>query len=211
MAYRIEHTFEITDPFTILGGETAIEEHLRLDIPASGAERDHLLLLAEAAIRHTIDLTGRSPVAGTTYVHTNHVPARMELPFRAASLDAVEYFKDGETTYTTIATSNFGIHGNTSPSLLFSRDAFTDPSDIELDHPLPIRFTFTTLADDEVDTVAEGETPEARQVSRVFVLCALLFLSHLYENRQAVTYTSSKALEVPLAFKHLVASIARIR
>ena len=174
MAYRIEHTFEITDPFTILGGETAIEEHLRLDIPASGAERDHSPLGGGCHPAH--HRPHRPLTRSRDHIRPHQPRPRSDgAPFRAASLDAVEYFKDGETTYTTIATSNFGIHGNTSPSLLFSRDAFTDPSDIELDHPLPIRFTFTTLADDEVDTVAEGETPEARQVSRVFVLCALLF------------------------------------
>lgn len=227
MAYRIELKHPIADPFAILGGETAVEEHLRIDIPATGgnaaqaAERGHLILLAEAAIRHTIDMTGRSPVTGEAIVHTNTVPQRMELPFRATALTAAEYLKDGASTYSDLGLANFGLHGSTAPALLFSRNSFTDPGDVELDNPLPLRFTFTTAADSEVSVIAVADDPdtvgtdetvaEASQVSRVFQLCALLFLSHLYENRQAVAYSTSKAIEVPLAFKHLVRSIARIR
>ena len=221
MAYRIEYDFPISDPFGLLGGETAIEEHLRIDIPASGAERDHLLLLAEASIRHTIDATGRTPVAGKATVHTNTVPVRMELPFKASTLDSASYLKDGETSYTDLGVDKFGVYGDHSPSILFSRNAFTDPGDTELDHPLPFKFTFTTAADAELDTEAVADDPDTAEVDetaarvyqtpRVFQLCALLFLSHLYENRQAVAYSTSKAIEVPLAFRHLVASIARVK
>jgi len=226
MAYRIEIKHPIADPFTILGGETAVEEHLRIDIPAAGgtaaqtAERNHLLLLAEAAIRHTIDMTGRSPVAGEAVVHTNTVPQRMELPFKATALTAAGYLKDGDLTYTTLGLANFGLHAGTAPAILFARNSFTDPGDVDVDHPLPLRFTFTTAPDDEVSVLAVADDPstgadetvaEASQTSRVFQLCALLFLSHLYENRQAVAYSTSKPIEVPLAFQHLVRSIARIR
>ena len=227
MAYRIEIKHPIGDPFVILGGESAVEEHLRIDIPAAGgtaaqdAERNHLRLLAEAAIRHTIDMTGRSPVAGEAVVDTNTVPQRMELPFKATALTGARYLKDGETSYTTLGLENFGLHSLTAPAILFARNSFTDPGDVDVDHPLPLRFTFTTAADDEVSTLAVADDPstagqdesvaEASQTSRVFQLCALLFLSHLYENRQAVAYATSKPIEVPLAFRHLVRSIARIR
>lgn len=221
MAYRVEFEFNISDPFTLLGGEAVVEEHLRLDIPASGDERTHLLALAEGAIRHTIDLTGRTPVAGTATLHTSTVPVRMDLPFRAASLDSVGYLKDGETTYTTIDAAKFGLFGSHSPAVLFSRDAFTDPGDTELDHPFPFKFVFTTKADEELLTAAVADDPATSetdetaaavyQTSRVWQLAALLFLSHLYENRQAISYSTSKPIEVPLAFRHLVASIARVK
>lgn len=230
MAYRVELKYPIADPFSILGGEAAIEEHLRVDIPVTAdpvpATRTHFLLLAEAAIRHVMDMTGRSPVDGEAVVHTSTVPGRLELPFKASTLTAAEYLKDGELTYTDLNVDNFGIHGDRSPTVLFSRNAFTDPSDTELDNPLPFRFKFDLKADDELKTLGvdavedDPETPddetvaavaEVRQVPRVFQLCGLLFLSHLYENRQAVGYSTAKAFEVPLAFKHLVASIARIK
>lgn len=231
MEYRVELKYPITSAFSILGGENIIEEHLRIDIPASTApnaqERTHLLLLAEAAVRHVMDMTGRSPVNGEAVVYTSTVPRRLELPFKASTLTAAEYLKDGDLTYTTLGpTANFGIYGDRSPTVLFSRNAFTDPSDAELDNPYPFRFKFDVKADDELKTLGvdavpddpetgEDESaaaiPEVRQTAKVFQLCGLLFLAHLYENRQAVGYSTAKAFEVPLAFKHLVASIARIK
>lgn len=220
MAYRIEYDYPISDPLTLLGGEAAVEEHLRLTIPASGAERDHIVLLAEGAIRHVIDMTGRAPVAGEATVHTSTIPVHLSLPFKIKELTSASYLKDGENTYTALDSTHFGVYGNTNPGTLFSRNAFTDPGDTELDHPFPFKFVFKTAADDELKTLAVVDDPDTgtdetaaavRQTGRVFQLCALLFLSHLYENRQAVAYSTSKAIEVPLAFKHLVASIARIR
>lgn len=230
MAYRVELKYPIASPFSILGGETVIEEHLRIDIPASDAanaqERTHLILLAEAAVRHVMDMTGRSPVDGEAVVYTSTVPQRIELPFKASSLQSANYIKDGLASYTAVDLSNFGFFGDRSPSVLFTRNAYTDPGDIELDHPFPWRFKFDLKADDELKTLAvdavvddpntgEDETadaiPEVRQTAKVFQLCGLLFLAHLYENRQAVGYSTAKAFEVPLAFKHLVASIARIK
>jgi len=223
MAYRIEHNFTAADPFTLLGGESVVEEHLRLDIPAAPSdERTHLLAMAEAAVRHVAELTGRSPVAGTATVHTSTVPVRLELPFRVATLDKIEYLKDGETTYTELSGSNFGVFGDHLPAVLFSRNAFTDPGDTELDHPFPFRFTFTTKADTELQTAAvaaveddpntpEDETvaavAEVRQTRRTWQMAALLYLTHLYENRQAVTHGAARPSEVPLAFTHLIRSL----
>ena len=230
MAYRIDKTLNISSPFALLGGEEVIEEQLRVSIPATAepvpAERTYFLQLAETAIRHTADVTGRNPVAATYRVHVQGLPVRLELPFRASSITAVDYLKDGETTYTSLETSNFGIHGETAPALLFSRDTFTEPSDRDSDHPFPFRFTIQGLADCErtADPVAaveddpntgEDETAAAidavDQVPMAFRQAALLYMSHLYENRQAVAFGNSRPYEIPLAFDHLVKSLLRIR
>ena len=54
MAYRIDKTMEIADPFALLGGENVIEEHLRVEIPAAAdptpAERTYFAQLTRTAI-----------------------------------------------------------------------------------------------------------------------------------------------------------------
>lgn len=207
MAYRIDKTLNISDPFGLLGGEGVIEEHLRVTIPASGDERTYFLQIAETAIRHTADITGRNPVAATYRVHVPGIPVRLELPFRASSITAAGYLTTGSSTYTDLGVSNFGIYGDTAPTILFSRDSISEPSDRDDDHPYPFRFTITGLADTEQTT--DGETPTS-QVPRAFVHAALLYMSHLYENRQAVAF-GGKPYEIPLAFDRLVKSILRIR
>jgi hypothetical protein len=209
MAYRIDKTFDIADPFALLGGEGVIEEHLRVTIPAADAadsvERDHILQIAEVAIRHVANLTGRNPVAGKFRVHLSGMPFRLDIPARIASLDAVEYLKQGATTYTALSLDSFGFHGVTAPGVIFSRDLISEPSDRDDDTPFPFRVTLSTLADSErtADAVAEDQVPMA------FRHAALIYLSHLYENRAAVI--PGRAVEMPLAFDHLVKSLLRIR
>jgi hypothetical protein len=223
MAYRIDKTFDIADPFALLGGEGVIEEHLRVTIPAADAadsvERDHILQIAEVAIRHVANLTGRNPVAGKFRVHLSGMPFRLDIPARIASLDAVEYLKQGATTYTALSLDSFGFHGVTAPGVIFSRDLISEPSDRDDDTPFPFRVTLSTLADSErtADAVADDpstpgtdESADAvDQVPMAFRHAALIYLSHLYENRAAVI--PGRAVEMPLAFDHLVKSLLRIR
>lgn len=230
MAYRIDKTMQIADPFALLGGEGVIEEHLRVDIPATAdpvpAERTYFAQLTRTAIRHVADLTGRNPVAATYRVHVPVLPLRLELPFRAQEITSVEYLKQGATTYTIISRLDFGIHGDTAPAVLFSRDSVTEPSDVDDDHPFPYKFTIAGLADRErtTDPVAAVEDDPATggvdeseaavaavdQLPRAFVQACLIYLSHLYENRQAVVQ-GAKPYAVPLAFDHLIAQLRRIR
>ena len=167
MAYRIDKTMQIADPFALLGGEGVIEEHLRVDIPATAdpvpAERTYFAQLTRTAIRHVADLTGRNPVAATYRVHVPVLPLRLELPFRAQEITSVEYLKQGATTYTIISRLDFGIHGDTAPAVLFSRDSVTEPSDVDDDHPFPYKFTIAGLADRErtTDPVAAVEDDPA--------------------------------------------------
>tara|TARA_X000001316_G_scaffold11970_1_gene5154 strand:+ start:105 stop:746 length:642 start_codon:yes stop_codon:yes gene_type:complete len=213
MAYRIDKTFDIADPFALLGGEGVIEEHLRVTIPAAGSateiERTHILQIAEVAIRHVANLTGRNPVAGKFRVHLSGIPFRLDIPARIASLDAVEYLKQGATTYTALDLDSFGFHGLTAPGIIFSRDLISEPSDRDDDHPLPFRVTLSTLADSERTTDPADGTPAVDQVPMAFRHAALLYLSHLYENRAAVI--PGRVVEMPLAFDHLVKSLLRIR
>ena len=206
MAYRIDKTLPIDDPFEILGGEGVIENHLRVTIPASGDERTYFLQIAEAAIRHTADVTGRNPVRATYRVHVPGIPLRVELPFRAASISAVGYLKEGATAYTSLNRDDFGIFGETAPSVLFSRDSISEPTDRDDDHPFPFRFTIVGLEDRE----RTDDDPVVDQVPKVFVHAALLYMSHLYENRQAVAF-GGKPYEIPLAFDRLVKSLFRFR
>jgi len=203
MAYRIDKTLNISAPFDLLGGEGVVEEHLRVNIPATGDERNYFLQIAETAIRHTMDVTGRNPVAATYNVHARDIPLRLELPFRSSAIASVGYLKTGASTYTALDKANFGIHGETAPTILFSRDTITQPTDADDDHPFPYLFQITGAAD--VDRTDSSTT----SVPQVFRQAALLYLSHLYENRQAVAY--GRAYEVPLAFDRLVKSLLRIR
>lgn len=203
MAYRIDKTLNIPDPLSLLGGEGRVEEHLRVTIPASGDERGYFLQIAETAIRHTMDVTGRNPVAATFKVYAMTLPLRLELPFRSTALSSVQYLKKGESTYTDLEVSDFGIYGDTSPTILFSRDTITEPADTDDDHPFPFLFTIAGAADrDKTADNTEG-------VPVVFRQAALLYMSHLYENRQAVAH--GKTYEIPLAFDRLVKSLLRIR
>lgn len=229
MAYRIEKTMQIPDPFALLGGEGVIEEHLRVEIPPSAtpvpAERTYFAQLTRTAIRHVADLTGRNPVAAIYRVHVPVIPIRLELPFRADEITSVEYLKQGATNYTIISRLGFGIHGQTAPAVLFSRDSVTEPGDVDDDHPFPYKFTISGLADlehtiDPVDAVLDDpETEEDEsvpgvhadaQVPRAFIQACLIYLSHLYENRQAVVQ-GARPYAVPLAFDHLIAQLRRIR
>lgn len=232
MAYRIDKTMEIADPFALLGGEGVIEEHLRVEIPATAdpvpAERTYFAQLVRTAIRHVADLTGRNPVAAIYRVHVPVIPLRLELPFRASQITSVGYLKQGATTYTAMdpVQDHFGIHGETAPAVLFSRDSITEPSDVDDDHPFPYKFTIQGLADRErtadaipavEDDPATGGVDESTQavaavdqLPRAFVQACLIYLSHLYENRQAVVQ-GAKPYAVPLAFDHLIAQLRRIR
>ena len=142
----------------------------------------------------------------------------MELPFRAATLDSVAYLKDGETSYTSIDADKFGLFGSHFV-ILFSRNAFTDPGDTELDHPFPFRFIFTTKADEELKTAAVADDPETAEDEAV---AAVYQTSRSASRRPPLPVPpvreqagrellTSKPVEVPFAFRHLVASIARIR
>lgn len=224
MAYRIEKTMKISDPFGLLGGEGVIEEHLRVSIPANAdpvpEERAYFLQIAETAIRHTADVTGRHPVRATFRVHVPGIPVRLELPFRASGITSVGYLKEGATEYTSLSTSDFGIHGETAPSLLFSRGSISEPSDRDDDHPFPFRFVIAGIADEETTkdavpdnpgTPGTNESADAEtQVPTAFRHAALLYMSHLYENRQAIAI-GGKPYEIPLAFDRLVKSLIRIR
>lgn len=223
MAYRIDKTFAISDPFALLGGESVIEEHLRVTIPAAGganeAERTHILQIAETSIRHVANLTGRNPVAATYRVHLSGIPFRLDIPGRISSMDAVEYLKQGATSYSSLDLSLFGFHGVTSPGVIFSRDTISEPADRDDDHPFPFRVTLSIMADTErtqdpvADDPATTEIDESAaavdQVPTAFRHASLLYLSHLYENRAAVVH--GRPVEMPLAFDHLVKSLLRIR
>lgn len=219
MAYRIDKTMDLASPFTLLGGSTIVAEHLRVDIPADGDVRAYFNQLCEVAIRHVSDLTGINPVAATYRVHVRTIPVRLELPFRASSITSVNYFKEGETTYTALESSDFGIHGATAPSVLFTRGTISAPSDADDDHPFPFLFTIAGLPDRErhADAVPDDpltgtdETIAAEDhVPHAFIQACLIYVSHLYENRQAVVQ-GAKPHAVPLAFDHLVAQLRRIR
>lgn len=70
---RVSQKFQI-DAFTLLGGETVVQEHLRIDISAAGTDRAHVLLLAEASIRYIQEITGR------TFVNTDAIVDLETLP-----------------------------------------------------------------------------------------------------------------------------------
>lgn len=226
MAYRIDKTMDLASPFTILGGSTIVAEHLRVDIPADGDVRAYFNQLCEVAIRHVADLTGRNPVAATYRVHVSAIPLRLELPFRASQITGVGYLKQGATIYTPLSLVDFGIHGDTAPAVLFSRDSITEPSDVDDDHPFPYKFTISGLADRERhedaipavdDDPTTGDVDESAEavaavdhVPHAFIQACLIYVSHLYENRQAVVQ-GAKPYAVPLAFDHLIAQLRRIR
>lgn len=225
MAYRIDKTMDLASPFTLLGGSSIVAEHLRVDIPADGDVRAYFNQLCEVAIRHVSDLTGINPVAATYRVHVRTIPVRLELPFRASSITAVQYLKAGQTTYTALNASDHGIHGATAPSILFTRGTISAPSDADDDHPFPFLFTIAGLPDrerhedaiqgaDEDDLATDedetADTPAVDHVPHAFIQACLIYVSHLYENRQAVVQ-GAKPHAVPLAFDHLVAQLRRIR
>ena len=200
---RIVQKFTV-DPFTVLGGETVVEEHLRIDIAASGNDRDHVSLLAEAAIRYIQDITGRTFVAGSADVHLSKLPNFLELPFKASAINSAKYYaKSHSNSLTSMDATGFRLHSETSPAVLSIRDTFTAPTDVSSAEPFPFVFEFTVTADvDQKDT-------STSQVPRAFIACALIYLSHLYENRQAVTSGGFRPYVMPLAFESLIKTLKR--
>jgi uncharacterized phiE125 gp8 family phage protein len=201
---RVVKKFTV-DPFTVLGGETVVEEHLRIDISASGTDRTHVSLLAEAAIRYVQEITGRIFVAGTVDVHFKEFPEFIELPFKASAVNSAKYYAETHAgSLTTLDASDFYLHKATSPSILSVKKDVTGPSNVANDIAYPFIFGFTQTA--EVDTLSAS----ADQVPRAFIACCLIYLTHLYENRQAVTSGGFKPYVMPLAFESLVKSLKRI-
>jgi len=188
---------------TLLGGETMVENHLRIDITPSGSDRDHVVLLAEASIRYIQEITGRTFVDGTATVDLKNIPDVLVLPFKASSLTSIKYFKDTNTgASSALSNDDFRLYTTTSPSVIKPRSTFTIPSDVSESDPFPYQFTFATAAD-------EDSLGQPSQVPRTFIVCALIYLSHLYENRQAVTSGGFRPYVMPLAFESLVKTLKR--
>jgi len=197
---RISKKFTI-DALTLLGGETVVEQHLRIDISAAGTDRAHVELLAEASIRYIQEITGRDFVSSTATVDLETLPPFFEVPFKPYTLTSVSYLAtDNGGTYTALNVNHFNLYEKTAPGIVSINDDFTAPSDVSDVDPFPFRFVFTTGAESDRAAV---------QPSAIFQTCALIYLSHLYENRQAVTSGGFRPYVMPLAFESFVKTLKR--
>ena len=200
---RISQKFAI-DALTLLGGETVVEEHLRIDISAAGTDRAHVELLAEASVRYIQEITGRTFVDTSTTVDLETLPPFFEVPFKPLTLASAAYLAtDNAGTYTALNVNDFNLYKQTSPGIVSINDDFTALSDVSDVDPFPFRFVFTTGAE------SDRTTAELTQTSGIFKACALIYLSHLYENRQAVTSGGFRPYVMPLAFESFVKTLKR--
>jgi hypothetical protein len=200
---RVSKKFAV-DALTLLGGETVVEEHLRIDISAAGTDRAHVILLAEASIRYIQEITGRTFVAGTATVDLEHLHPSFEVPFKASALTAVTYLAEGNAgTYTALDEDAFNLYSQTSPAVVTINETFTAPTDVSSSDAYPFRLTFTMPAE------SDRTTGESTQTSGIFKACALIYLAHLYENRQAVTSGGFRPYVMPLAFESFIKTLKR--
>lgn len=200
---RVSQKFQI-DAFTLLGGETVVQEHLRIDISAAGTDRAHVLLLAEASIRYIQEITGRTFVNTDAIVDLETLPPFFEVPFKPLTMASASYLETDNTgTYTALDVDDFKIYAQTSPGVVSLNKDYTGPSNVSGVDPFPFRFTFTTGAD------SDRTTGESVQTNKIFQSCALIYLSHLYENRQAVTSGGFRPYVMPLAFESFIKTLKR--
>ena len=202
---RIEYFYDV-DSFTTLGGVDIVESHLRADIGDVGSnERQHVAMLGELAIRYVEGLTGRHVQNKSANVYLHTLPERLELPFRLNRVSAFTYNSDQHTTKTVNVDDAFVIHKATSPSVLEQKLTFQSPTDYALDDPFPYKLECAVLGDD--DLISTNTT----QTSKLFRGACLLYLAHLYENREAGGISTGRPFVMPLAFESIVKSLRRIR
>lgn len=200
---QFQHT---ADAVTLLGGVTVIEQHLRADIGDVGDdEYTHVNLLAETAIRYVEQVTGRNVENKKAIVEMHTLKDRFEVPFRIQRLTGFSYLNENfvETAVTT--TDAFTVHKLTAPGVLELKLSYAKPDDYALDHPYPYKLTFDVAGD--VDILTDNTT----QTSRLFVVACLMYLAHLYENREAVAFSTGRPHTLPLAFESMVKTLKRIR
>ena len=202
---RIEYIYALT-PFTILGGQANVEQHLRVDLGSSGSdEYNYVEMLAEISIRYVEQLTGRHVVRKSAVVDLHTLRDRIELPFRVDTITAFTYTNEEHGTTTLTAGDVWRIHNKTSPSVLEVKLNYSTPTDYALDDPYPFRIECSLFGD--VDVL----TSSTDQASRLFVGAALMHLAHLYENREAAGVATGRTYVAPLAFESIVKTLKRIR
>lgn len=203
---RIQYTNAI-DAITLLGGTTIVEQHLRADIGDVGDdEHTHVNMLAEIAIRYVEEITGRHIESKTATADVHTLFDRLEFPFRVDRVSAFTYVNDKhQTTTVTPVDDVWNIHKKTSPAVLEQKLSWNMPTDYALDHPYP--WTITFVIDGDVDIL----TSHTNQTSRLFVGAALMYLAHLYENREAAGFTTGRPYVMPLAFEAITKTLKRIR
>lgn len=202
---RIEYFYAL-DSLTLLGGVDIVESHLRADIGDVGSnERNHVAMLGELAIRYVEGLTGRHVQSKSANVYIHTLPERLELPFRLDRVNVFSYNSDQHTTKTITVNDAFVTHNATSPSVLEQKLTFQSPTDYALDDPYPYKLECAILGDD--DLVSTSTT----QTSKLFQGACLLYLAHLYENREAGGVATGRPFVMPLAFESIVKSLRRIR
>lgn len=288
---RVTKDFTL-DALALLGGETVVEEHLRIDISADGTDRAHVLLLAEASIRYIQEITGRTFVDGTATVDLETLPSTFEVPFLASSIRAVTYL-DTDNQEASLDVAGLDLYATTAPAIVAKNKDFSAPSNVSTSAPYPYKITFNTSADIPINTnnvgqvkagileaaqtagnitgtisnqgisnytptngsgsgynvtfavvnnvinseqlIASGSGYNAGDVLHfstfgqnfyltlvesnltqttsaahgLFKACCLLYLSHLYENRQAVTSGGFRPYVMPLAFESLIKTLKR--
>ena len=202
---RIEYFYNV-DSLVTLGGVDIVESHLRADIGSPGSnERNHVAMLGELAIRYVEGLTGRHVQNKSANVYLHTLPERLELPFRLNRVSAFTYNSDQHTTKSVTVDDAFVIHKATSPSVLEQKLTFQSPTDYALDDPFPFKLECAVLGDD--DLISTNTT----QTSKLFQGACLLYLAHLYENREAGGISTGRPFVMPLAFESIVKSLRRIR
>ena len=202
---RIEYQYNV-DPLTILGGVDIVESHLRADIGAAGSnEHDHVSMLAEIAIRYVEGLTGRHVQSKTAMVHVHTLPERLELPFRLNSIVHFKYTSDKHVETDVTPSDAFRIFNETAPSVLEQKLTWQHPTDYALDDPFPWELKCSVFGD--LDILSSN----TNQTSRLFIGACLLYLGHLYENREAASVATGRPYVMPLAFESIVKTLRRIR
>ena len=202
---RIEYAYTV-DAITLLGGRNAVEEHLRVDLGDVGSnEYNHVLLLGEIAIRYVEQVTGRHVMNKTANVDVHTLHDRLEFPFKAQRLTAFEYTNENHVNTSVVIVDAWNIYKETAPTVLEQKLAWPMPTDYALDHPYPWRFTFDVYGD--FDILSSSTT----QTNRLFIGAALMYLAHLYENREAAGFSSGRPYVMPLAFESIVKTLKRIR
>jgi len=202
---RIEYFYNV-DSLVTLGGVDIVESHLRADIGSAGSnERNHVAMLGELAIRYVEGLTGRHVQNKSANVYLHTLPERLELPFRLNRVSAFTYNSDQHTTKSVTVDDAFVIHKATSPSVLEQKLTFQSPTDYALDDPFPFKLECAILGDDDLISSNQSQT------SKLFQGACLLYLAHLYENREAGGISTGRPFVMPLAFESIVKSLRRIR
>lgn len=184
MRYGVNVTGLATPGDTVI---TTADAKKHLEIPSSDTTHDaHVDALVEAATLKAEAYTNRLLRSSTVELTLDNFKKEIRLPFAPlVSVQGVDYFDADNVERTDLATSYYGVATQYEPGFVYLKDGQTWPSVYTDPATVKIRYT-------------AGYTG----VPELLLRGMLLYVGHLFENREAVVI-GTIATELPLTVRDI--------